>query len=244
VAAAVFVALPALATIAAVATTAGMVVGAVNAINACTGGGSGVDCGMEIAGMIPGAGRIIKGAGALLRTGVKLGAERLVNKVVTVAGNAADRYGVLNGGGVRYWSNTRELHARLDDTWIRVRLGQNPHQWLDNVGLSKPMEIADTALLAANTSWSACGLGTFSKPLDGNCMGVPTWQPFKGPVSPLVYPSNFIGPVPRGALRNGPPIPVHRPQPAAPGPPASSPGRTYTTSDGRVCNTAGGRCAI
>ena len=221
---------------AAIATTAGLVVGAVNAANACLGGGSGVDCAMEVAGLVPGVGRIAGGA----------------KKVADLA-RARSAFAATQTRNTKSGFNDA-LKANKDMGAAQKavdEVGTNPHQWLDKVSLGPPGNISDMALLSGNTSWSMCGI---QAPQGTNCMGLPTMNPF-GPTQPIgvnnknpfiptrnvVYPANFIGPIPRGAVRGVSPVFV--PKPAAPPAPAPAPGRNYTTSDGRLCNTRGGMCA-
>jgi hypothetical protein len=68
----------------------------------------------------------------------------------------------------------------------------------------------------------------------------------------VVYPADFVGPIPHNAVRAPSNRQPTRPAPARPilgppsnyKPPAPTPNQTYTKRDGSICNKGGGLCAI
>jgi hypothetical protein len=219
------------------------VFGAINAVNNCSGGGSWLDCTMDIAGAVPVVGKI--GVGAVKTARIASEQQILLQGV---ARNAPNRL----PGITRQQAHRKVIDGDLE----RGAIGIGPHGWLANGDIAgAPGVFADRATLATGTEhWLACDVIKFSrcpKPAEPG-RAVPSF--FVGPLQPnvtrLPQPAvahNYIGPLQPGVKRAQPPTVPH----GFIGPitsdtvrqPAPDQGRNYSTKDGRLCNTRGGSCA-
>ena len=232
--------------------------GLFNAAYNCSGGGNAVDCGLDVAGSVLGAGKIVAGAARTAWRQLRLTQKMKTSVRAHDLGAFADQHRFLpNGGAVRRWADGRVVAAEknVDEFGPGVRgYLYNPTlgEGVDTVGRVVTYASATTTggcefIVQICDTWPKTS-GPFAE-TDQTTMtrsGFPLWMP---PPSVTIYPYNFVGPIPVGAVRAQKHWPIQsRPgKPAPPKPPATQPAPNpdiYKTPDGRICNRGGGMCAI
>ncbi|MEJ3750147.1 RHS repeat-associated core domain-containing protein [Actinomycetes bacterium KLBMP 9797] len=207
--------------------------GAINAVNNCGGGGSWLDCTSDIVGAVPVVGKIAVGAAKTARIAA--------DQMVYAQGLAKHSPRAL--GTVTKSHADRQIAGLAAE---QGRLGTNPYHWMAGGSTAGAAGVfSEKVALATGTEhYIACDVIDFER-----CPQAPepAAQPqktvpynFIGPITrdtvrlpPKTVPHNFVGPITRDTVR----LP-------APPPPPPSQHKSYTTKDGRLCNTGSRVCAI